>query len=154
MFFYGLAVYFLHLGVLEHEVSDTIKCITTLGVSMSVFQKLQSSINECNLDGYLELLHPDFIFLRHQFSKELNKKDWTPIVSDMFKSMAEGKLSFEKARCIYENDKILVLHHIGIFPDNTREAILEVHTIYNGKIIKTETGATRIDRQKKSVSNS
>ena len=121
---------------------------------MSVFQKLQRSINECDLNGYLELLHPDFIFLRHQFSKELNKEEWTPIVSNMFKSMAEGKLSFEKARCIYENEEILVLHHIGIFPDNTREAILEVHSINNGKIIRTETGATRIDRKKKSVSNS
>ena len=62
--------------------------------------------------------------------------------------MGEGKLSFEKARCIYENKEILVLHQIGIFPDNTREAILEVHTISDGKIIKTETGATRIDRHK------
>ena len=39
---------------------------------------------------------------------------------------------------------------MGIFPDNTREAILEVHSIDNGKIIRTETGATRIDRKKKS----
>ena len=28
----------------------------------------------------------------------------------MFKSMAEGRLVFEKARCIFENDEILVLH--------------------------------------------
>ena len=121
---------------------------------MSIFQKLQSSINECDLDRYLELLHSDFIFLRHQFGKELTKEEWTPTVTEMFKSMAEGKLSFERARCIYENDEILVLHHVGIFPDNTREAILEVHTIADGKIIKTETGATRIDRNKKSGSYS
>ncbi len=120
---------------------------------MSIFQKLQRTINECDLNGYLKLLHSDFIFLRHQFGKELNKKDWTPTVTEMFKSMTEGKLSFEKARCIYENDEILVLHHVGIFPDNTREAILEVHSIVDGKIIKTETGATRVDRRKKSLSN-
>ena len=34
------------------------------------------------------------------------------------------------------------LSQMGIFPDNTREAILEVHTI-DPKIIRTETGATR-----------
>ena len=115
---------------------------------MSVYKRLQKTINECDLDGYLELLHPDFIFLRHQFNKEVSLKEWIPTISEMFKSMGEGKLSFEKARCIYENKEILVLHQIGIFPDNTREAILEVHTISDGKIIKTETGATRIDRQK------
>ena len=110
---------------------------------MSVYKKLQKTINECDLEGYLELLHSDFIFVRHQFGIEVSKKEWTPTVSNMFKSMAEG-------RCIFENDEILVLHQMGIFPDNTREAILEVHTIDNGKIIRTETGATRIDRKKKS----
>ena len=121
---------------------------------MSVYKKLQKTISECDLDSYLELLHPDFIFLRHQFNKEVSKKEWTPTISEMFKSMGEGKLSFERARFIYENEEILVLHQIGIFPDNTREAILEVHTISDGKIIKTETGATRIDRNKKSGSYS
>ena len=52
---------------------------------MSIFQKLQSSISECDLDGYLELLHSDFIFLRHQFGKELTKEEWTPTVTEMFK---------------------------------------------------------------------
>ena len=117
---------------------------------MSVYKKLQKTINECDLEGYLELLHSDFIFVRHQFGIEVSKKEWTPTISNMFKSMAEGLLVFEKARCIFENDEILVLHHMGIFPDNTREAILEVHTIDNSKIIRTETGATRIDRKKKS----
>ena len=41
---------------------------------MSVYKKLQKTINECDLDGYLELLHPNFIFLRHQFNKEVSKK--------------------------------------------------------------------------------
>ena len=117
---------------------------------MAVYKQLQKTINECDLRGYLDLLHPDFIFVRHQFGIEVSKKEWTPTISNMFKSMAEGLLVFEKARCIFENDEILVLHQMGIFPDNTREAILEVHTIYNGKIIRTETGATRIDRKKKS----
>ncbi len=119
---------------------------------MSVYKKLQKTINECDLEGYLDLLHSDFIFVRHQSGIQVSKKEWTPTISNMFKSMAEGLLVFEKARCIFENDEILVLHQMGIFPDNTREAILEVHTIDNGKIIRTETGATRIDRKKKSGS--
>ena len=34
---------------------------------------------------------------------------------------------------------------IGHFPDGTKEAIMAVHTLSNGKIVKTESGATRID---------
>ena len=62
----------------------------------------------------------------------------------------EGARTTPSMVAFAENDEILVLHQMGIFPDNTREAILEVHTIDNGKIIRTETGATRIDRKKKS----
>ena len=51
---------------------------------MSVYKKLQKTINECDLEGYLELLHSDFIFVRHQFGIEVSKKEWTPTVSNMF----------------------------------------------------------------------
>ena len=37
------------------------------------------------------------------------------------------------------------MHSIGHFPDGTKEAIMTVHTLSNGKIVKTESGATRID---------
>ena len=63
----------------------------------------------------------------------------------MFDAMKEEKLKFEENRCIYENEDILVMHSIGHFPDGTKEAIMAVHTLSNGKIVKTESGATRID---------
>ena len=47
--------------------------------------------------------------------------------------------------CLNRNEDILVIQNIGNFPDNTKEAIMAVHTLSNGKIIKTESGATRID---------
>ena len=63
----------------------------------------------------------------------------------MFDAMREEKLKFEENRCIYENEDILVMHSIGHFPDGTKEVIMAVHTLSNGKIVKTESGATRID---------
>ena len=59
--------------------------------------------------------------------------------------MESAALETSNERCIYENDDIMVIHNIGNFPDNTKEAIMAVHTLSNGKIIKTESGATRID---------
>jgi len=47
-------------------------------------------------------------------------------------------------RCIYENDELLVEHSVMDFPDGTTEAVMAVHTKKDGKIIRTETGATLI----------
>ena len=60
-------------------------------------------------------------------------------------AMREEKLKFKENRCIYENENILVMHSIGHFPDGTKEAIMAVSTLSNGKIVKTESGATRIN---------
>jgi hypothetical protein len=49
-----------------------------------------------------------------------------------------------ESRCIYENDDILVEHSLMDFPDGTREAVMAVHTKKDGKVIRTETGATLI----------
>ena len=112
---------------------------------MSIYNKMVKAIDNCNLEDYLDLLHDDYVFVRHQLNQKVSKSDWIPVVTGMFNAMKEGKLNFEKNRCIYENKDILVMHNIGNFPDNTKEAIMVVHTILNGKIIKTESGATRID---------
>ena len=112
---------------------------------MLIYEKMINSFDDCNVENYLNLLHEDYVFVRHQSGQEVSKADWTPIVTGMFNAMNEGKLKFEKNRCIYENDHDLVMHGIGQFPDGTKEAIMSVHILSNGKIIKTESGATRID---------
>ena len=112
---------------------------------MTIYNKLVKAINDCNLDDYLDLLDDDYIFVRHQSNQKLSKSEWIPVVTGMFDSMKEGKLYFENNRCLYENNDILVIHNIGNFPDNTKEAIIAVHTLSNGKIIKTESGATKIN---------
>ena len=83
--------------------------------------------------------------IRLEGGQTVFKTEWTPVVTGMFDAMREEKLKFEENRCIYENEDILVMHSIGHFPDGTKEAIMAVHTLSNGKIVKTESGATRID---------
>ena len=112
---------------------------------MSVYKNIISSFDNCSVQSYLSLLHEDYVFIRHQFGQTVSKTEWTPIVTGMFDSMKEEKLKFEENRCIYENDDILVMHSIGHFPDRTKEAIMAVHTLSNGKIVKTESGVTPIN---------
>ena len=112
---------------------------------MSVYENMINTFDDCNVENYLNLLHEDYVFVRHQSGQKVSKADWAPTVTGMFNAMSEGKLKLEENRCIYENDDILVMHGIGYFPDGTKEAIMSVHSFSNGNIIKTESGATRID---------
>ena len=71
--------------------------------------------------------------MRHQSGEEVAKEDWSVTVTGMFNAMAEGKLSWSNTRCLYENDDILVYHNFGTFPDGTKESIIAVHTLKDGK---------------------
>ena len=108
---------------------------------MSLFEKLTQATEQKNIEAYLALLDESYVFVRHQTGTEVNKKDWTPVVTTMLQS---DRLEVLTCRCLYENDDILVMHQLMKFPDNTKEAVLIVHTLQNGKIIRSETGATPI----------
>ena len=109
---------------------------------MSVYEKLIKTLENSTPDEYFNLLHPDYIFVRHQSGEEVSKEEWMSTVTSMYNAMNEGKLTFTNNRCLYENDDILVMHQIGTFPDGSKESILVVHTLNAGKILKTESGAT------------
>jgi hypothetical protein len=58
------------------------------------------------------------------------------------KMMSSEDTNIGRRRLIYENDEILVVHSVNDYPDGTREAVLMACTLSDGKIKKTETGAT------------
>jgi hypothetical protein len=67
--------------------------------------------------------------------------DWKPTLTTMMQSDA---LAFHNQRCFYENNEIMVEHSLMTFPDGTSEAVMVVNLLKDGKIIRTETGATPI----------
>ena len=111
-------------------------------MSISIYNKIINSLEDSTTDAYLDLLHPDYVFVRHQSGEEVSKEEWAITVTDMYSAKSQGKITFTDNRCLYENDDILVMHNIGSFPDGTREAIMGVHSLKDGKIIRTESGAT------------
>ena len=108
---------------------------------MSLYQKIKAAQDSKDLEGYLDCLHEDFVFVRHQSGAEVSKSDWKPTLTAMMESDA---LSFSNQRCIYENEEIMVEHSFMTFPDGTSEAVMVVNLLKDGKIIRTETGATPI----------
>ncbi|MDH3378059.1 MAG: nuclear transport factor 2 family protein [Gammaproteobacteria bacterium] len=108
---------------------------------MSVYEKIASAMRNRNIDEYVSLLHDDFKFISHQDGSTKDKQAFADMVGGL---MSNDSLAIQNQRCIYENDDIVVSHSVMDFPDGTREAVMVVHKLKNGKIIESETGATPI----------
>jgi hypothetical protein len=108
---------------------------------MGVYELLMKAMEERDATHYTEALHEDYEFVRHQTGTTIGKSQMSEMMVSM---MANVDVVINEPRCIYENDDILVEHSVMDFPDGTTEAVMAVHTKKDGKIIRTETGATLI----------
>ena len=110
---------------------------------MSIFEALHRALSDRDTRAYIDLLDKDYRFVRHRSATSLNKAQMAELLESM---MATDTFRWpQDARCIYENSEILVEHHVVDFEDGSTEAVLAVHLIRDGKVIRTETGATSID---------
>ena len=109
---------------------------------MSLNEKLSQSMSDRNVSDYLDLLHEDFVATFHKSGDTFSKSEWAPMVAGM---MENEKFIRESSRCVYENDDVLVMHSFMSYPDDSREAVMMVAMLRDGKIISIETGATPLD---------
>jgi len=111
---------------------------------MSVYEKWNAARENMDVDAWASFLHHDYTFVRHQSNTTVPRDEWIKMATGMFEAMKDGKMKFHSSRCLYENQDILVQHDLIGFPDGSKEAVIGVHNLKDGKIIKTETGATLI----------
>ena len=109
---------------------------------MSLHKKLMQICHDRDLSGYLDMLHDDFTVVFHKSGNSFSKEEWSSMVAGMFD---DEKFIFESSRCVYENSEIMVDHSFMSYPDGTREAVMLVAKIKDGKILHIETGATSLD---------
>ena len=109
---------------------------------MSLYEKLTKSMSDRNVGDYLDQLHEDFVMVFHKSGDTFSKTEWASMVTGM---MGNEKFIQESSRCIYENDDVLVRHAFMSYPDDSREAVMMVAMLKDGKIISMETGATALD---------
>ena len=110
---------------------------------MSLYDTIAKAIDEKDAGMYTDLFHDDYEFVRHQTGTSMQREQMVEMMKMM---MANEKVVIRNARCVYENDDILVEHSVMDFPDGTTEAVMSVHALRDGKIIRTETGATLISK--------
>ena len=107
---------------------------------MSVIQKLIDAQDNQDLKAYNEVCSEDYYWLRHSTGEEI---PWDELSKWLISPDAPKS---ENARIIYENDKIGVAHYFISFKDGSRQAVLVVYIIKDGKIIRSETGATTMPK--------
>jgi hypothetical protein len=106
---------------------------------MSIYDKLTKALSDRDIDAYAEIVHKDAAIVFHKSGKTFSKTEWISMVSSIIDN---PKFIYDSSRCVYENDDILVSHDFMSYPDNTKEAVMHVYTLKEGKMIRIETGAT------------
>ena len=109
---------------------------------MAIYDKLLKTMTDRDVEAYLELVHDDAVFVFRKTGNEFSKSEWGSMATGM---MANEKFIQESSRCVFENDDILVTHDFMSYPDDTREAVMGVIMLKDGKIIRMETGATPLN---------
>ena len=107
------------------------------------FDKFETAIGNKDLDAMMELMHPDWTMVMHSTGKVLDLNDWKEMFS---KIIAGDNFKRENARCLYENDDIMVAHSITTFPNGTTDAVMYVGILKDGRLFRTETGSTPINK--------
>ena len=105
---------------------------------MSLIQKLYDAQENKDLEKINEVLSEDYVWVQHSTGKHIPRDEVNKFIMS-----GEGPKT-ESQRIIYENDEIGVSHFFVSFEDGSRQAVLAVYIIKDGKIIRSETGATTL----------
>ena len=108
-----------------------------------LYPQIEKAMEQRDAEAWTDLLHDDFEFVRHQSGSSMNKAQ---VIEMMRGFMASDAVQEHSRRCVYENDDVLVIHSFMDFADNSSEAVLVVYTKKDGKLVRSETGATPIGK--------
>ena len=53
---------------------------------MSLYEKIRKTSENNDIKAYLDLLHDDFVFVRHQTGHEVTKSEWETTLTAMMES--------------------------------------------------------------------
>ena len=109
-------------------------------IKTSLVQKLIDAQEKQDLKAYNEVLSEAYYWVRHSIGEHIPRDELSKwLISD-------DAPKTESSRIIYENDEIGVAHYFISFKDGSRQAVLVVYIIKDGKIIRSETGAANMPK--------
>ena len=105
---------------------------------MSLIQKLYDAQKQKDVNKINDVLSEDYVWVQHSTGKNIPRDE----LNKFF--LSDDAPITENQRIIYENEEIGVAHFFVAFKDGSRQAVLAVYIIKDGKIIRSETGATTL----------
>ena len=106
---------------------------------MGLFEKIEAAIQAVDVEAIASYFHRDLEMKMHCNGALMTKEQWKEGAASIFKN---SNFKREAARCIYENDEILVSHAIVTFPNGPKDAVMWFATKKDGLIHRVETGST------------
>ena len=107
---------------------------------MSLIQKLIDAQDNQDLKAYNEVVSEDYYWVKHSTGEHVPRDELSKWL------ISPNAPKTESSRIIYENDEIGVAHYFISFKDGSMQAVLVVYIIKDGKIIRSETGATNMPK--------
>ena len=92
---------------------------------MDLFEKMEAALQAGDIDAVASFYHADFEMKMHSNGAVMTKEQWKAGAASIF---SDSKFKRESARCIYENEDILVSHAIMTFPNGSKDAVMWVAT--------------------------
>ena len=86
------------------------------------------------------MVSEDYVWVKHSTGEEIPRDELSKWL------ISPDAPKTESCRIIYENNEIGVAHYFISFKDGSRQAVLVVYIIKDGKIIRSETGATNMPK--------
>ena len=86
------------------------------------YEKFVEAWENIDIEAYLDCYHEDWQITFHSTGRIMRLEELSDQIGNW---MVTGR--FEKHRCLYENEDILVTHNIVTFENGSREAILQSH---------------------------
>ena len=106
---------------------------------MGLFEKMEAAFQAGDVDTVASFYHAAFEMKMHSNGAVITKEQWKEGAASIFKN---SNFKREAARCIYENDDILVSHAIVTFPNGSKDAVMWFAKKKDGLIHRVETGST------------
>lgn len=104
---------------------------------MKFSQKWQAAFDNRDRGALENLIDTDFRYVKHQSGGEIASEEMIDIWT------SDGPRPIRRDyRVIYENADIHVTHAFMEFPSGSRESVMVVMLLREGKLIRMETGAT------------
>ena len=103
---------------------------------MKYSKKRDQAYDDRSREALSELVDTDFHFIRHSTGVKITRERilnmWT----------TKDRVVIRSQRVVYESDEILVQHWFMDWPNGTKDAVLTVMLLKNGKATKMELAST------------